>query len=249
MLLTDTRGNTWTAAQVGICQGGFGFDSEGVEKLPRPSLYDATGEVELVQGDRLIIDFINGNSHRPFVRGGVRSLAATDLAPNHAASGASVNRLRLRVVPRDPTTGLELGTVQIDVSGDDQASVLASIGSWLAVYSGGTMHLETGDALTMQAGGPVLLTATEGTSTLQGPLGHVSEVGADGVMTVSRGVNSAEKTIRGETFLAELMEAISECAGNFAGLGLPFTNCTIFVANVGLAAGPDGYLSDTLKVG
>ena len=71
VVLEASRGQKWPLSFVSILQGGWGAvdNSEGVTKLPRVREYDSEGKVT-IEGDRVIIDFINGDKRRPLVRGG-----------------------------------------------------------------------------------------------------------------------------------------------------------------------------------
>jgi hypothetical protein len=152
---------TWPVERVTILQGEWGYDHEGVEKLPRPRV-ESNGQV-LVQGDRVIIDFADGDFTRPFVRGGLRSLKTTDfLARDHATTGANPNRLRVRVAPKD-SQGNETGDVRLKVADGDLGtvellateSVIVEIGSNLDGSSFLSMHVDSSGVRISQAGAPV----------------------------------------------------------------------------------------------
>lgn len=128
VVLVANRGQKWPIRFVSILQGGWGAidNSEGVTKLPRVREYDSEGNVT-IEGDRVIIDFINGDKRRPLVRGGVRSLTASDFFPYNQTSGkANPNRLAMRLAPLDDE-GKATGYVDVEVGGDDRATVKISV--------------------------------------------------------------------------------------------------------------------------
>jgi len=114
VVLRDRRGNDYALRQVSIVQGGFGFDVEGVSKLPRPEVIDPTTGAVIVRGDRVLILWLDGNPTTPVVLPGVRSLRADDFLPVDHSSGADPNRWAMRVRARDDA-GNVLGTVDIEL--------------------------------------------------------------------------------------------------------------------------------------
>ena len=126
VLLADRHGNTWVLASVTVLSGGFGFREDGVERLPRPWKYDAAGVV-VVEGDMVVIDFLDGDCRCPLVRGGIRGVQPNAFfAYNHEAAGAKGagwNRLRARLTARDDTGAL-LGEVRFKLLDDDLGSMV-----------------------------------------------------------------------------------------------------------------------------
>lgn len=128
--LVDRSGNRWPLDQVTILHGGWGYDDEGVVKLPRPSEYDETG-TEVVVGDRLLILFLEGSKKRPVVIPGARRIqpSAGDFLPyNHGSpAGADPNRLAARIQPRD-SSGDPIGSVDLEAGYDGSAGLRVSVG-------------------------------------------------------------------------------------------------------------------------
>lgn len=112
LVLTDVRGNLWPQERVRVKQGSFGFSAEGVEKAPRPWKYDGAGNV-LVERDRYLVHFLDGDPHKPVVEGGIRSLKPEDpafLFPQPI--GQDPNALRMRAA-RLTDAGTMEGHVQL----------------------------------------------------------------------------------------------------------------------------------------
>jgi hypothetical protein len=128
--LRDRYGNRWPLDQVTILHGGWGFDTEGVVKLPRPAEYNSTGE-ETIRGDRVLILFLEGSRKRPVVLPGARRIQATalDFLPyNHGSpEGADPNRLAARVQPLD-SSGDPIGSVDFEAGYDETAGLRLSVG-------------------------------------------------------------------------------------------------------------------------
>jgi len=128
LVLESYKGHTWPLQHVSICQGTWGSidNSEGVTKLPRPREYDADGGT-VVAGDRVMIDFLNGNYSTPIVRGGVRGVSANDFFPyTQDTTGADVNRLAMRLGPLD-ADGKPTGYVEFEGAHDGKASLRVSV--------------------------------------------------------------------------------------------------------------------------
>jgi hypothetical protein len=125
------RSHSWPLSFVSILQGFWGSvdNAEGVSKMPRVREYDAEGKV-VVEGDRVLIEFIDGNPNTPVVRGGVRGVGATDFLPyNQEPSKGPVsdqNRLAGRMVPLD-ADGKPQGVMEWELSYDDTAQVRFSV--------------------------------------------------------------------------------------------------------------------------
>lgn len=125
IVLRDNRGVTYQLPRVNLLSGTWGFDREGCAKLPRPFKYDSHGNVE-VEGDQVVIWFIDGHPSRPLVQGGVRKLAGDDYYPRLDADDADPNRLAARVVPLDDD-GEEAGLVRLEVAADGVGSLSAHV--------------------------------------------------------------------------------------------------------------------------
>jgi hypothetical protein len=128
LFLESNRGNRWTLDFVSILQGTWGSidNSEGVTKLPRPREYDKDGKV-VVEGDRVVIDFLEGDPSMPIVRGGVRGVRTNDFFPyNQSAAAADFNRLGGRLCPLD-SEGKAKGVVEWEAAYGDQAAVRVSV--------------------------------------------------------------------------------------------------------------------------
>ena len=121
--LSSHLGATWPIKNVSIRTGSFGHANEGLVKLPRPRELSKVGGEILVQGDNVTIQFIDGDSKRPLVEGGIRRVAPHDFLPyNHEADGASPNRLAGRIEPLDEE-GKPKGLIEWELSHDDDASL------------------------------------------------------------------------------------------------------------------------------
>lgn len=128
--LRDRANNTWPLDQVTICHGGWGFDDEGVAKMPRPAKFNEAGEEEQI-GDRVLILFLEGSAKRPVVIPGFRRIKATAGAflPYHhkAPDTADPNRLAGRIQPRD-ADGAPVGSIDLEVGYDTKAAARVSVG-------------------------------------------------------------------------------------------------------------------------
>ena len=129
--LRDRANNPWPLDQVTICHGGWGFDDEGVAKLPRPSKFNDAGE-ETEIGDRVLILFLEGSAKRPVVLPGFRRIKATAgsfLPYHHKApdSAADPNRLAARIQPRDGD-GVPVGSIDLEVGYETKAAARVSVG-------------------------------------------------------------------------------------------------------------------------
>lgn len=153
VVLRDAFDNDWPVSRVTIMQGGWGFDEEGVAKLPRPQVYDRSGNV-VVQGDRVLIFFPDGDTTTPVVMGGIRSVSATDFLPTTYAPGRSVNRLAIRVRARDDQ-GTELGTVDVVIADDDDGTLEVTCSDEARIEAE-VVRLGTADASQAVALGPLV---------------------------------------------------------------------------------------------
>jgi len=169
VLVGGKTGSVWGLEKVSILSGSFGFAEEGVEKLPRVYRYDDRGE-ELVQGDRVLIDFVNGNTDTPVVRGGVRAMSPNAfLHYNHDAEGADENRLamRLRILDAEGQ-GEEKGLVEFEAGHDEGGNVTLTLDGALTI----TVKRDDGDhtividdeGIKIDAGGSTDVTVNGGTA-------------------------------------------------------------------------------------
>jgi hypothetical protein len=149
VVLVDRRGNVYNPEWVSIQHGGWGFDGEGFAKLPRPRKIDMTTGEKVIDGDRVLIFFLEGDPRLVVVTAGFRSVKADDWLPyNHQSTGANPNALRARVQPLN-STGQVTGRVDIKIADDDK----------------GTAYLGATDGFTVAVGQDldnpdVLITAT-----------------------------------------------------------------------------------------
>jgi len=193
--LTDRHGRVWNLDYVSILQGDFGFDAEGVSKLPRPRVVDDRGQI-IVDGDRVIIDFLDGSVSRPLVRGGVRSISSSDFLPyNHGSENYNRNRWAMRVQALDDN-GDAAGRVDIEIAHSDQGHERHRV----------THGFE--------------ITATENLDNINNAVRIFSMLfSPDGVDFVSNG--STDQVILGREFLYDLYKALEEVAAAMA--AIPFS--------------------------
>jgi hypothetical protein len=127
--LESKQGNRWRLDQVSILAGSWGSidNIEGVSKLPRPREYDKDGKVT-VPGDRVVIDFVDGDGSKPLVRGGVRGLKPDDFLPRTDTKdeGVDYNRLAGRLAPRD-ADGNIVGFVEWEAAHSNTAALRLSL--------------------------------------------------------------------------------------------------------------------------
>lgn len=173
--LRDRANNPWPLEQVTICHGGWGFDDEGLAKLPRPAKFDDSGK-EIATGDRVLILFLEGSAKRPVVIPGFRRIKATAgsfLPYNHKApdTAADPNRFAARVQPRDADDA-PVGSVDVEAGYDEKAAARVSVGpkdgggprTYAALDdSDGTVQVGTkGGAIFRMAPGQIALVSEEG---------------------------------------------------------------------------------------
>lgn len=134
VLVSDT-GGTWGLEMVSFLRGAWGGGEEGVEKFPRPTVYDAAGNV-VVQGDRVLIDFIGGSWRRPVILGAAYTVQHADFfryLPSETPEN-DTDRLRARFLARGTGPTVQ-GRVDIRVCDDGAgtASLRATDGIDLGV--------------------------------------------------------------------------------------------------------------------
>jgi len=151
VVLKDRNENRYAIETVSIESGSFGNPDDGVEHLPRPWVFDESGR-EVVKGDWVIIDFLDGSSMRPVVRGGIRPLTRDSfLARSYKdlAKTDTLGRLRARIRPRTragEVTGearllvCDNGKGEIDILGTD--SITLDIGPDLESAPGTRLTVE-----------------------------------------------------------------------------------------------------------
>lgn len=175
VVLADFSGNTWAAESVSIVQGGFGYRDDGVTKPPRPWTFDAKTGLATIEGDVVLIQFVNDNPATPIVMGGVRSAKTSEfLERNHGDGTKPFNRLAMRLRALD-TTGAVVGEARADIHGDLGPGTLRALTTHtlelvlapdLTTEAGAlTLRLE-GGVVTVTASGvpvPVLLATPFGT--------------------------------------------------------------------------------------
>lgn len=121
-VVMSARGDTWPIERVQFIMGGWGFDEDGVAKLPRPSVYAENG-TKTVKGDALLIQFLEGNPRKPVAMAGLRSVKSDDFLPLRHERGVSANRLALRLRVRDEDSGADQGVIELELAADDKPSV------------------------------------------------------------------------------------------------------------------------------
>jgi hypothetical protein len=128
--LVDELGNRWPWPDFTLQVGAWGYREDGVAVMPRDHQVDATGAVR-VEGDKVLIQFIDGSSRRPIVTGSIAPvgrvadlLVGPDASPNRVvailrcldANGEETGRVRLAVADdrKSPT---------VDLHADDDITV------------------------------------------------------------------------------------------------------------------------------
>jgi len=208
VVLRDRWGNTWAEESVSIVQGGFGYKEDGAQKLPRPYTYDANGGV-VVEGDVVVIDFLDGNPKTPLVLGGVRSAKdAGFLSRGYQDEDAPYNRMAARLRALD-TSGGVVGEARLEVhaSGDEGGVKLSA-----------TAKLE-------------LLVASD----LDSEASPIRVTIADGIVTVEGG-GLTEPVLKATTFQADLAASLTEVSAALGALGLPAVNTGTLSTNAGLGS-------------
>lgn len=222
VVLVDDYGNRWRSERVGIVQGGWGYDQDGVARLPRPWRYDtATGD-PIVRGDVVLITFLHNNTRQPVVLAGLRRVGSSDgfLDTRFAEQGAEQVRSQLRV--QDPDTGAVRGAVRLQAGPND-----------------GTVEVTVLDADETTVRAVVTIGPDE------------VEVRGQRVTLGTPGGIGAEPLIKGGTYLDdENTSAIQELpvfAAAAAFFGLPFDQISARAAKLTAAASGTGepYLSTT----
>lgn len=204
VLLVDRRGNRWTPEYVSILHGSFGYRAEGVEKLPRPWKYDDNGKA-VIEGDVVLIDFLDGNIKTPVVCGGVRGVSPNDFfAYNYASEKANPNRLAARLLSLDGE-GAEVGEVRILVNDDDLGSVEVQATDRVEIFVGDDLEAEDGIRIVVEAG----------------------------VVTVTGG-GTTEPVILGATFLGDLNDWASGMTTFLSALAADATNPAVQAAAVAM---------------
>ncbi|MGB0972610.1 MAG: hypothetical protein ACPGVG_16880, partial [Mycobacterium sp.] len=228
IVLIDSRGDYYPLEWVSVVQGGWGYDHEGVAKLPRPFKYDSSGN-PVIRGDIVLIQFLNGNPRLPVIMGGVRRIDTqnTTLPARHDKDGADANRLALRLAPLDDA-GEEAGEVLVELGADGVGSVAATVSDTVTAAVGSTVDVEVGDGTTLDV--------------------HIDE----SVMTVGRSDGTARPLVQAEEYLDDEADAIQDIFLMLAGLGLPPTKAALFTAKIQLyrattALNGGTYFTDRLK--
>ena len=220
-VLRDRWGNTWAEESVSIVQGGFGYAEDGAQKLPRPFRYDPITGKTVIEGDVVLIDFIDQNPKLPVVMGGVRSARETGyLDRGYADAEAPYNRLAARLRALD-TAGNVTGEMRLDVHGDD---------------GDGAAKLATTTRIELLVSPDLDTEATPIRVTIEG-----------GKVTVEGG-GLTEPVLLGRTYTADEAGAVSGIATVLSGLGFPVPPAVAFAANLVLASTVGApYLSQRLE--
>ncbi len=154
--LTDLDGNEWSVDRVIIASGGFGFREDGASILPQPTVCSDDGQV-LIEGDKVVIDFLDGNPKMPLVRGVANAAGRIADLPNRLTASAKVERKAVVLLVRNDQ-GAITGKLRIVAHDDGPGFLLESSGAvdLTVVDTNGNKRvgLHIGDAeLTVDAGG------------------------------------------------------------------------------------------------
>lgn len=215
IVLEDRWGNVWSLNHVSILCGSFGWEAEGVAKLPRVRRFDSADKI-IIEGDRVLIDFVDGNPKTPVVRGGLRSTACDAFLPyNHADTEADTdeNRLALRLRQLDEE-GTETGTIELEAGHDEGGNIGLELTGDLVITvkrDGGDHTIRINDeGIQIDAGGTAEVVVNGGTA-------KVARVG-DKVQSHTHGAGTLVAgyfTVTGAT--AATQPAIVEGADRFKG--------------------------------
>lgn len=125
--LVDDYGNRWAAERVAVVDGGWGYDQDGVARLPRPWVYDDRSNVT-VRGDVVLIDYLDDDPRSPVVTGGLRRVGASGgFLDTSFADGAEQIRIQQRML--DPDTGAVRGAVRVQAGPDDGTMTITVLGA------------------------------------------------------------------------------------------------------------------------
>lgn len=178
--LVDEIGNRWPWPDFVLQVGAWGFREDGVAVMPRYHQVGTTGAVQ-VEGDKVLIQFIDGSSRRPIVTGSISPvgragdlLVGPDASPNRLvailrcldANGGETGRVRLAVADdkKKPTLDLHadddmtlssntsLELVLLDGSGNPSRVVSLTSTGITAKGTGTASHVCT-EALLSRLGG------------------------------------------------------------------------------------------------
>lgn len=206
VVLADFDGNTWAAESVSIVQGGFGYREDGVTKPPRPWTFNAATGQPVIEGDVVLIQFVNDNPSMPVVTGGVRSARASDfLERGHADGERPFNRLAMRLRALDPT-GAVVGEARVDVHGALGPGTMRALAT-------GTLELVLAPDLANEAGAIVLRIQ-------------------DGVVTVTAG-GAPVPVLLSAPFSADANAAWTQVSAALGALGFPVTSIATHIAALG----------------
>lgn len=229
IILRDKRNNQWGISQVQIANSMFGFDDEGVSKLPRPAEYDDTGK-ETIRGDRVLIAFVDGSRKRPYVTSVVRSLTTDPFLPAgfRSPDGADWNRWAARLQPRN-AAGTPVGSIDVEAGADGKVQLAITLGP----PGGGGPRM--GIVLDATGNGSIQIAGLDGTE-LEWAGGYITSRGAaphpDAPVAIG-GLTGAGFFFDLATALAGLGDATGMAAKLNAELAAPGTN--------------PGYLSTVLR--
>lgn len=123
VLVEHETSNQWRWESVTLITGIFGFTDEGLEKMPRPYVFDAQ-DVAIVVGDTLVIDFLNGDNEMPVIVGAVRALKHDPFLRRTLQEDPKLdpNRLRFRLVPKD-AQGKPTGDIKVRMADDGTGTI------------------------------------------------------------------------------------------------------------------------------
>lgn len=206
VVLADFDGNTWAAESVSIVQGSFGYRDDGVVKLPRPWTFNASTGLPTIEGDVVVVQFVNDNPATPIVMGGVRSAKASDfLERNHGDGDRPFNRLAMRLRALD-AAGAVVGEARVDVHGALGPGTIRALTT-------GTLELVLAPDLATEAGALTLRIK-------------------DGVVTVTAG-GAPVPVLLADPFSSDASGAWTEVSSALAALGFPAVNIGTHIAALG----------------
>lgn len=120
LYLVDELGNRWPWPVFAVQVGPWGFREDGVAAMPRPHRLDATGAVA-VEGDKVLIQFIDGSERRPVVTGSIAPVGrASDLV---VGVNADPNRV-VAILRCLDASGRETGRVRLALADDGKNSTV-----------------------------------------------------------------------------------------------------------------------------
>lgn len=240
-VLVDELGNMSTLDYVRIIPGLWGGKEEGVQKLPRPWLYDEASGTVIEEGDTVLVFYLNDSPQTPVVFGCARAIGANEVY-DQDHRGAEVNRWYARVASQVAGVVSPTGVVEAEVL-DGALSISTNLGT--ALSAGTSVDVSAGTEVNVRGTTSAELSAgADG-----GGVASIKVTLASGKTTVTlAGALSPEPVVKGTSMLGDLQLALTELAAAPTALGLPTTNTLTMIASIAasLALGAP-YLSTTLE--